>query len=430
MKEDIDINEKNANKLRDNTIDLERQNNGSIKTNSVKNVALILTYDRNIKDMFRFNKFTQEVDVVKNESFKIKRIGQIVISKGQYTDQVTNSIELYIESQPAYDNAIFKNGIIEQAVDNVAYMNPYNPLIDYMDNAYKKWDKQRRLDNFFVEYLGADKNETTILITRVFFMGAVAKVYNADTKFDYVLDLVGGQGVGKTSILKNVAPLGLYTDQFNTFTKKDDFEVMKNALIVNDDEMTASNDASFEEIKKFITMQDFEYRKPYGHKPVHFKKKFVITRTTNEVRHLKDRSGDRRFLSIYAHTKKQTKNPVSDLTPEVVQQLWGEAVWLYKNAKDPFRFSPKQEALLKANREEFRYTSGLEDNLMDVLENKFKDQDFISNRDLSFALFKDYDALSRNNKQTREIRYYMEHEGYAVGASKLINGKTVRGFKK
>ena len=108
MKEDIDINEKNANKLRDNTIDLERQNNGSIKTNSVKNVALILTYDRNIKDMFRFNEFTQEVDVVKNESFKIKRIGQIVISKGQYTDQVTNSIELYIESQPAYDNANLK----------------------------------------------------------------------------------------------------------------------------------------------------------------------------------------------------------------------------------------------------------------------------------------------------------------------------------
>ena len=101
-------------------------------------------------------------------------------------------------------------------------------------------------------------------------------------------------------------------------------------------------------------------------------------------------------------------------------------MWLYKNAKDPFRFTAKQEALLKANREEFRYTSGLEDNLMDVLENKFKEQDFISNRDLSFALFKDYDALSRNNKQTREIRYYMEHEGYAVGASKLINGKRIQ----
>lgn len=430
MSDVIDINEKNADKLRDNTIDLDRLNSGAIKTTSVKNVVLILLKDPNLKGLFRLNEFTTEVDVVETAEIKLPEIGKTIIPKGQYNDQVTNSIELYIESQSKYGNANFKNAIIEQAVDNVAYMNSYNPLIDYMNDAYKKWDKQRRLDKFFVEYLGADKNETTTLITRVFFMGAVAKVYNADTKFDYVLDLVGGQGVGKTSILKNIAPLGLYTDQFNTFTKKDDFEVMKNALIVNDDEMTASNDASFEEIKKFITMQDFEYRKPYGHKPVHFKKKFVITRTTNEVRHLKDRSGDRRFISIYAHPEKQTKNPVSELTPEVVQQLWGEAVWLYKNAKDPFRFSPKQEALLKANREEFRYTSGLEDNLMDVLENKFKDQDFISNRDLSFALFKDYDALSKNSKQTRDIRYYMEHLGFNTSGRKKIDGKVIRGFQK
>lgn len=426
----LGINENNADKLRDTTIDLDRQNNGSVKTTSVKNVVLILLKDPNLKNLFRLNEFTTEVDVVETAEIKLPEIGKTIIPKGQYTDQVTNSIELYIESQPKYGNANFKNAIIEQAVDNVAYMHSYNPLIDYMNDVYKKWDKKRRLDNFFVDYLGADKNETTTLITRVFFMGAVAKVYNADTKFDYVLDLVGGQGVGKTSILKNIAPLGLYTDQFNTFTKKDDFEVMKNALIVNDDEMTASNDASFEEIKKFITMQDFEYRKPYGHKPVHFKKKFVITRTTNEVRHLKDRSGDRRFLSIYAHPEKQTKNPVSELTPEVVQQLWGEAVWLYKNAKDPFRFTPKQEALLKANREEFRYTSGLEDNLMDVLENKFKDQDFISNRDLSFALFKDYDALSKNSKQTRDIRYYMEHLGFNTSGRRRIEGKIVRGFAK
>ena len=430
MSDVINIDEKNAEKLRKSNITLDRQNNGSVKTTSVKNVVMILLRDPNLKNLFRLNEFTQEIDVVKEINLEIKNIGTVLISKGQYTDQVTNSIELYIESQASYDHANFKNVIIEQAVDNVAYMNSYNPVIDYMNNAYKHWDKKRRLDNFFPEYLGAPKNATTTLITRTWFMGAVAKVYDPETKFDYVLDLVGGQGVGKTSCLKNIAPLGLYTDQFNTFTKKDDFDVMRNALIVNDDEMMASNDASFEETKKFITMQDFEYRKPYGHKPIHFKKKFVIARTTNEVRHLKDRSGDRRFLSIYAHPENQTKNPVTDLTEDVVQQLWGEVVWLFKNAKDPFKFTPKQEELLKENREEFRYTSGLEDNLMDVLENKFKDQDFISNRDLSFALFQDYNALSKNSKQTRDIRYYMEHLGFNTSARRKINGVTIRGFSK
>ena len=65
-----------------------------------------------------------------------------------------------------------------------------------------------------------------------------------------------------------------------------------------------------------------------------------------------------------------------------------------------------------------------------VLENEFKNSDFISNNDLAFKLFADENALSRNTKETRDIRYYMEHLGYEVGARKKINGKSIRGFQK
>ena len=407
----------------------ETSDGKSLKTTSVKNIVLILQTNKKLKDLFKFNEFTNEVDVVKSVDLDTS-IGKISITKGQYTDQVINSIELYIESSEFYKHAVFKNAVIDQGITNFAHMNSYNPVIDYMNEAYAKYDGKRRLDDFFSIFLGADKNPTTILITRLWFMGAVAKAYNPNTKFDFVLDIVGGQGVGKTTLVQKLAPLGLYTDQFNSFTNKDDFEVMKNALIVNDDEMTASNNAKFEEIKKFITMQTFEYRKSYARKSERFKKKFVMVRTTNEVRHLKDHSGDRRFISIYANKKKQQLSPVTDLTPEYVEQLWGEAVWLYKQAKDPFLLSPGQEKLLEENREQFRYTSGLEDELMDVLDNKFKDKKFIKNTELAFALFADKDALGRNTKETRDIRYYMEHLGYKVGARKRIEGKIVRGFSK
>lgn len=407
----------------------ETSDGKSLKTTSVKNIVLILQTNKKLKDLFKFNEFTNEVDVVKSVDLDTS-IGKISITKGQYTDQVINSIELYIESSEFYKHAVFKNAVIDQGITNFAHMNSYNPVIDYMNEAYAKYDGKRRLDDFFSIFLGADKNPTTILITRLWFMGAVAKAYNPNTKFDFVLDIVGGQGVGKTTLVQKLAPLGLYTDQFNSFTNKDDFEVMKNALIVNDDEMTASNNAKFEEIKKFITMQTFEYRKSYARKSERFKKKFVMVRTTNEVRHLKDRSGDRRFISIYANKKKQQLSPVTDLQPNYIKQLWGEAVWLYKQAKDPFLLSPGQEKLLEENREQFRYTSGLEDELMDVLDNKFKDKKFIKNTELAFALFADKDALGRNTKETRDIRYYMEHLGYKVGARKRIEGKIVRGFSK
>lgn len=407
----------------------ETSDGKSLKTTSVKNIVLILQTNKKLKDLFKFNEFTNEVDVVESVDLDTS-IGKISITKGQYTDQVINSIELYIESSEFYKHAVFKNAVIDQGITNFAHMNSYNPVIDYMNEAYAKYDGKRRLDDFFSIFLGADKNPTTILITRLWFMGAVAKAYDPNTKFDFVLDIVGGQGVGKTTLVQKLAPLGLYTDQFNSFTNKDDFEVMKNALIVNDDEMTASNNAKFEEIKKFITMQTFEYRKSYARKSERFKKKFVMVRTTNEVRHLKDRSGDRRFISIYANKKKQQLSPVTDLQPNYIKQLWGEAVWLYKQAKDPFLLSPGQEKLLEENREQFRYTSGLEDELMDVLDNKFKDKKFIKNTELAFALFADRDALGRNTKETKDIRYYMEHLGYKVGARKRIEGKIVRGFSK
>lgn len=408
---------------------------GTLNLKSVQNIISIIIQDKNFNGLFQYNKFTQEVDVMKDwkRTYK-KRNTTIYIQKGTLNDDTVNAVELYMENLEQYGNPIFNPSLVDTAIVTVAKMNSYNPVKDYLDKCFKERDNKPHLNTIFSTYLGAKDNETTHLITRLWFLGAVAKVYEPNTKFDYVLDLVGGQGLGKTTLLQKIAPLGLYTDQFNTFTNKDDFEVMRNALIVNDDEMTASNKASFEDIKKFITMQKFEYIKRYGRRPVQFKKKFVIARTTNEKDHLKDRSGDRRFLSIECNEARQKKHPVRELTQNEINQVWGEAVVLYKNMKkdnqDLFLLSEHEEQILKENREEFRYTTGLEDELNDTLENKFKDADFISNQDLSFEMFGDNDSLSRNNKEARQIRKYMGFLGYKVGYPKKINGQMIRGFKK
>lgn len=412
----------------------KKKSNGDfdgLKTTSKKNILLILNNDKHLKDLFKYNSFTQNVDVSRNETIDLTQYGsgKIKFKCGALKDIDVNNLGIYFESFPDY-HVTFKTQLINEAVDVSAVQHSYNPLVDYMENCLANWDHKRRLDDFFHIFLGAEKNETNILVTRLWFMGAVAKVYNPSIKFDYVLDLVGGQGAGKTSLLRKIAPLGLYTDQFTTFTKVDDFEVMKNALIVNDDEMTASNKASFEEIKKFITMQTFEYRKAYGRHTERFSKKFVIARTTNEISHLKDRSGDRRFMSILVDKSKQQLHPVDSLTSDYVKQLWGEVVWLYKQAKDPFKLTKGQEKLLVGNRDQFLYRSGLEDKLLDVLENDFKNNNFISNSELSFKIFADEDALSRNTKDARDVRYYMEHYGYKSGQREKIDGKAIRGFKK
>ena len=75
-------------------------------------------------------------------------------------------------------------------------------LKEYMENAKNKWDKRQRINQMLQVYLGAEDKELISKIATMWLVGAVAKVYDPYVKFDYVLDLVGGQGVGKTSFLQ------------------------------------------------------------------------------------------------------------------------------------------------------------------------------------------------------------------------------------
>lgn len=410
---------------------------GKIKSNSPRNVSLILENDPYLKDAIKFNEFTENIDVVRPIDIDLSSWGlpSVHIQKGIYTDSVGEDLALYMEVNPDYGNTIFTPTLIRQAVGNTARDHRYNPVVDYFNDCRKKWDEKARIVDFFPEFLGVEKNEANTLIAKLFFLGIVGKGLDPSVKFDYVIDLVGGQGVGKTTLLRKMAPGGFYTDSISSFTEKDDFAEMRTAVIVNDDEMNASNKATFEETKKFITMPEFSYRPPYGRDNLTFKKKFVICRTTNEIKHLKDKSGDRRFLSLMCDRSKQVHHPVTDLDQELVDQLWGEAMWLYETTEEPFALTPDQNELLEESREKFLYTSALEDNLRDLLDNEFSEEDFITNDEMWKTLSMTQGGQPVTEQQKRKVRYYMEHLDWEVGATRKItqadgSRKTFRGFKR
>lgn len=388
---------------------------GNIKKDSIKNVVAILDNDPIFKGAFQYNKFSEENEITKD-------IPELHIKKGAFVDSYDDEIANYIENKAVYDNTIFNKARIESAINIVSQRHAFNPMVDYMENAFKKYDGQRRLDDFFPKFLGVEKSTVTSLITRLWFMGGVAKVYHPLTKVDQSLDLVGSQGVGKTTLLQNLAPMGLYTDQFNSFTDKDDLSNLIGMFIINDDELAATSKSSFEEIKRFLTDNNFKYRPPYAKHPKQFTKKFIFARTTNDRTYLKDKTGIRRFLPLMTHKSLQELNPVTDLTPDYVQQIWGEAVWLYKQAKDPFLLSPNQEKMLADHRKKFEYVDSAEDELFDVLENDFNNADFIPTKPLMLLL---------NQYQDGKIRYLMTNVFNYDGSKRgYYKGKQVHGFRK
>lgn len=399
-----------------------RTKNGAIKPKSLYNIEWILEHDSELVGMFKFNEFTGEIDVVRTSD-------KLLVNKGMLKDSYIDELASYIESSKSYEQTLFANQLIRSALTVVANRNRYNPVLEYMNIAYRDWDKEERLDTFFSDYLGVDKSAVTRLITRLFFVGAVAKVYDPSRKFDFVLDLVGGQGAGKTTILQKIAPHGYYTDQFSSFENKDDFAVMRRALIVNDDEMTATANSTFEVLKKFVTLQEFEYRKPYGHQAERFPKGFVLARTTNNLYYLKDKTGERRFLPLLVDKDRQLANPVKDLTPEYVKQVWGEAVHIFKSGDYSFDLTSEQQEMLDEHRQTFMYTDDLEDAIADALDNDWADKDFLSSETIGLKVVPGAD-LARNRKLSNQIANIMINRfGWRKGR-KRINGKNNRGYVK
>lgn len=393
-----------------------KSTSGVPKPTSVVNVELAIEYDPLLQGLFRYNLFTWEIELTRD-------VPVMSLHKGQMLDTYNSMILAELER---VWNITFSDRALEHGIIALSHQQEINPVTDYLESCEKAWDGVTRFPTFMSTYLGVEESDVTSLIVSLWAVGAVSKAFNPSVKFDYVLDLAGGQGAGKTTLLEKLAH-GFYTDQFQDFKNKDFYSTMLRAWIVNDDEMTATAASSFPELKKFITARVLEFRPPYAHSSIRRDKGFVLARTTNEVDYLKDKTGERRFLPLLVDKSKQEKHPVTDLTDDDVQQFWGEAMALYRNHFS-LDVTKMQEQMLDAHREQFMYTDEVETEIDNVLATWT--QDFITSKQIGENM--GIDDLVKNPKAARKINYVMNNRiGWERGKGTVGKSTTNRrGWRK
>lgn len=236
------------------------------------------------------------------------------------------------------------------AVAKVTDDRSYHPIREFIDNL-PEWDGIKRVDTLLVDYLGANDNEYVRAVTRKTLCAAIKRVLYPGCKFDSMLVLNGPQGVGKSTLIAKLAG-EWFSDSLNLGDTKDKTaaEKLQGYWILEIGELAGLKKAEVETLRSFLSRQNDIYRAAFGKRATPHLRQCVFFGTTNaESGYLRDTTGNRRFWPV--KTPGTGKKHSWDLTPELICQIWAEAL-VYVKQGEKLYLSAELETLSKAEQRE------------------------------------------------------------------------------
>jgi Virulence-associated protein E len=205
-----------------------------------------------------------------------------------------------------------------------AYEHRVHPVRDRMATLQTTWDGTPRIETWLIDHLGSPDTPYFRAIGRIWLIAGVRRVRDPGCKFDQLLVLEGGQGVGKSSTLRALAmEADWFSDYFPlTDDPKRVIEAVTGKFVIEMAELSGMRKTDVEPLKALISRQVDEARMAYGRQTKRHPRQCVLAGTTNNTKYLRDVTGARRFWPV----------PVGVIDLEafrlIVTQLWAEAAHL------------------------------------------------------------------------------------------------------
>ena len=345
---------------------LDRDRNNKI-LNTIDNVRLIMDNDPNLAGRFALNEFSGRGEVLAALPWAQKYTG-----RRMWSDTDSNGLYWYLEKVYGVNG----RGNIDSALDIHAATHSFNDVTNYLDGL--KWDGVPRLDNLFHDYLGAEDSEYVRAVCRKTFCGAIARAYHPGCKFDTMLILCGPQGIGKSTIIDKMSK-GWYNDSIRTFEGKDASELLQGVWLVEVAELDAFRRTDVACIKQFLSLRVDRYRAAYGRNVKEYPRRCVFFGTCNQMEFLQDTTGNRRFWPVdvgVAFPASARKSVFTDLTDDVIQQVWAEAKVRYQAGEELF-LKGEVEQQAQKQQENHREAAAQEGMIIDFL-NKDVPSDWVN----------------------------------------------------
>ncbi len=288
----------------------------------------------------------------------------------------------------------------------------FHPIRNYLKQL-PSWDGVKRVEDLFIRYLQAEDTPYVRAVTRKTFAAAVARIEKPGTKFDTVLVLDGKQGIGKSTIVKDLVSSEYYSESLSlTDTEsRAGQEKLQGFWIIEIGELAGMKKADIERVKAFLSTTDDKYRPSYGRTVESHPRQCVIIATVNGERgFLRDITGNRRFWVVKAHQVDQKKK--WNFTPDFRDQFWAEAKMLWEAGEQlyledeyvKFAEEAQREAMERDDRLGLveKYLNTLLPKKWDEME-RYDRRNFLDGDDFSLAKGKFVGTIQRTTVSNAEI---------------------------
>lgn len=312
----------------------------------VENIFVILTHHPNFSGNFRFDSWTNKMEIRKNGKWEY-------LKEHDYITTQRIIQRLY----PQF-STVAKELIID-GIDAACRSNAHDSAEDYIRSL--EWDNTPRLDSFIEKAFGVEKSDYHSAVGENFFKGMAKRITDPGCKFDTMVILVGEQGIEKSKAFETIASKPWYVETALNVESKDFFMQFQGKLIIEFSEGETMSRSDAKHLKAVVSTSIDTYRASYGRITEDHPRRCVFTMTTNQVEVLKDETGARRYYPIRVEQQVNIQ-----YIKDNRDQLFAEALYRVECLEEKYWEYPEES---KEIQNQFMVRSQFEDSISKWLEN-------------------------------------------------------------
>ncbi|HNN60629.1 MAG TPA: VapE family protein [Leptospiraceae bacterium] len=312
---------------------------GAIKRN-LYNVVTILQNDPRWKGLIAYDNFENQIRITRKPPWGAAEI-PMEVGTDSWTEN--DDARLAIDLSRTFQTE-FSAHVIAAGVSVVAQTNAIHPVRTYLDSL--RWDGVPRISTFLAAYFGVVDSPYARLVGSLWMVSAVARIYEPGCKADCLLIFEGSQGLKKSSGSRALVGAQWFSDTPLAIGAKDGYEALRGKWIIELPELDSLNRAELSRIKAFFSSGTDRFRPSYGRRSLDFPRQCVFCGTVNHADYLQDVTGNRRFWPV------RCNNIRLAAIENDRDQLWAEAVHLYRNGAKWWPSTDEERALCAAETED------------------------------------------------------------------------------